>query len=43
MTGLLDWIDARFPLRKVAQEHALSYYSPKNFNAWYYFGSLAIF
>ncbi len=42
MNKLLTWFDDRFPVKKVAHEHALSYYSPKNFNVWYYFGSLAI-
>ncbi|MGH8512043.1 MAG: cytochrome b, partial [Gammaproteobacteria bacterium] len=40
---LLDWIDARFPLSKLWDEHAAKYYAPKNFNFWYYFGSLALF
>ncbi len=40
---LLDWIDARFPLSKLWNEHAAKYYAPKNFNFWYYFGSLALF
>ena len=37
----LAWIDARFPLTKVFEEHASKYYAPKNFNFWYYFGVLA--
>lgn len=41
-TGLLGWIDARFPLTKSIREHATEYYAPKNFNFWYYFGSLAL-
>jgi ubiquinol-cytochrome c reductase cytochrome b subunit len=41
-TGLLGWIDARFPLSKMWQEHLAEYYAPKNFNFWYYFGSLAL-
>lgn len=41
-TGALGWIDARFPLTKVWREHMAEYYAPKNFNFWYYFGSLAI-
>ncbi len=40
--GLLGWIDARFPLSKMMREHLSEYYAPKNFNFWYYFGSLAI-
>jgi len=41
-TGLLGWIDERFPLTKVWNEHLAQYYAPKNFNFWYYFGSLAM-
>ena len=40
--GLLAWIDARFPLTKMWNEHLAQYYAPKNFNFWYYFGSLAL-
>ncbi|MCZ6560665.1 MAG: cytochrome bc complex cytochrome b subunit [Gammaproteobacteria bacterium] len=42
MQGLLVWIDARFPLSKMWREHISEYYAPKNFNFWYYFGSLAM-
>jgi len=41
--GLLGWIDARFPLSKMWNEHLAQYYAPKNFNFWYFFGSLALF
>jgi ubiquinol-cytochrome c reductase cytochrome b subunit len=40
--GLLGWIDARFPLSQMWNEHLARYYAPKNFNFWYYFGSLAL-
>src|SRR5947199_8637898 len=40
--GLLEWIDARFPLTELWNEHAAKYYAPKNFNFWYFFGSLAL-
>ncbi len=40
--GLLTWIDQRFPLVSSWKEHLSEYYAPKNFNFWYYFGSLAI-
>ncbi|MCY4642137.1 MAG: cytochrome b N-terminal domain-containing protein [Gammaproteobacteria bacterium] len=40
--GLLGWIDARFPLSKMWREHLSEYYAPKNFNFWYFFGSLAL-
>jgi len=42
MEKLLAWIDDRFPLTKVWEEHLSKYYAPKNFNFWYYFGSLAV-
>lgn len=37
-----QWIDARFPMTKLWREHLSEYYAPKNFNFWYYFGSLAL-
>ncbi len=39
---LIGWIDDRFPLTKMWKEHLSEYYAPKNFNFWYYFGSLAL-
>jgi ubiquinol-cytochrome c reductase cytochrome b subunit len=42
MTALLNWIDARFPLTATWRAHLSEYYAPKNFNFWYYFGSLAV-
>jgi len=39
---LLTWIDNRFPLSKLFNEHMAQYYAPKNFNVWYVFGSLAL-
>ena len=41
-TGFLGWIDDRFPLTKMWKDHLSEYYAPKNFNFWYYFGSLAL-
>lgn len=41
-TGFLGWIDDRFPLTKLWNEHLAQYYAPKNFNFWYFFGSLAL-
>ncbi len=38
----LGWVDDRFPLSKLYNEHLGEYYAPKNFNFWYYFGSLAL-
>ena len=40
--AFLGWIDARFPLTKLWKEHLSEYYAPKNFNFWYFFGSLAL-
>ncbi len=42
MTRIIGWIDERFPLLKLWNEHMARYYAPKNFNFWYYFGSLAL-
>src|SRR4051812_39557057 len=37
------WIDTRFPtLGSEWRKHASEYYAPKNFNFWYFFGSLAL-
>ncbi|MRT01229.1 cytochrome bc complex cytochrome b subunit [Ralstonia pickettii] len=41
-TGLLGWIDARFPASDLWKAHLSEYYAPKNFNFWYFFGSLAL-
>src|SRR5258705_6674842 len=41
--GLLTWIDQRFPVMESLRSHLTEYYAPKNFNFWYYFGSLALF
>ena len=42
MNNKQNWIDQRFPLTKVWNEHLAEYYTPRNFNFWYFFGSLAI-
>ncbi|MBI5901523.1 MAG: cytochrome bc complex cytochrome b subunit [Rhodocyclales bacterium] len=42
LQGTLDWVDARFPLTANWKAHLSEYYAPKNFNFWYFFGSLAI-
>src|SRR5438270_11823481 len=41
-TGLLGWIDQRFPLTSLWKSQVSEYYAPKNFNFWYFFGSLAL-
>ena len=38
----LNWIDARFPLTVLWNTQLAEYYAPKNFNFWYFFGSLAL-
>ncbi len=36
------WIDDRFPMTKMWDDHLAKYYAPKNFNFWYFFGSIAL-
>ena len=43
MQRLLTWIDERFPLTALWESQWGKYVAPKNFNFWYYFGSLAAF
>ncbi len=38
----MQWLDARFPFTQLWNEHLARYYAPKNFNFWYYFGSLSL-
>ena len=40
--GLIGWIDARFPMTKMWEDHLSKYYAPKNFNFWYFFGALSL-
>jgi ubiquinol-cytochrome c reductase cytochrome b subunit len=42
MTNLVGWVDRRFPLTSTMKAHLTEYYAPKNFNFWYFFGSLAM-
>ncbi len=42
MVGTLAWVDKRFPLTSNIKAHLTEYYAPKNFNFWYFFGSLAL-
>lgn len=42
LEAMIGWIDARFPLTANWRAHLSEYYAPKNFNFWYYFGSLAM-
>ncbi|MDX1347366.1 MAG: cytochrome bc complex cytochrome b subunit [Thiomicrorhabdus chilensis] len=41
-SSLLGWLDRRYPLVSTWNEHVGEYYAPKNFNFWYFFGSLAL-
>jgi ubiquinol-cytochrome c reductase cytochrome b subunit len=42
LTALINWVDERFPLTATWKTHLSEYYAPKNFNFWYFFGSLAL-
>ncbi len=42
ISGVLTWVDQRFPMMSLWRDHLAEYYAPKNFNFWYYFGSLAM-
>ena len=42
MNKIIEWIDKRFPLTSNWKAHLSEYYAPKNFNFWYFFGSLAL-
>ena len=41
-TGILGWFDQRMPVMDFWNKHLAQYYAPKNFNVWYYFGSLGL-
>ena len=40
--GLLAWINKRLPVEEFIDSQLKGYYAPKNFNIWYFFGSLAL-
>jgi ubiquinol-cytochrome c reductase cytochrome b subunit len=40
--GIGDWINDRLPYREFIESQLTGYYAPKNFNFWYFFGSLAL-
>jgi ubiquinol-cytochrome c reductase cytochrome b subunit len=42
MNKLFQWFDARLPISSFWNAHLSGYYVPKNFNIWYFFGSLAL-
>lgn len=39
---IMRWTDERFPLSDFIDKQLLSYYAPKNFNFWYFMGSLSL-
>ncbi len=41
-TKLITWVDNRFPATQLWNDHMAKYYAPKNFNFWYFFGSLSL-
>jgi ubiquinol-cytochrome c reductase cytochrome b subunit len=41
--NVMDWVNARAPgMMPAYRKHMTEYYAPKNFNFWYFFGSLAL-
>ncbi|MCF5908060.1 cytochrome bc complex cytochrome b subunit [Aeromonas veronii] len=42
LSKLMGWIDYRFPLTAMYNDHMAKYPAPKNLNFWYFFGSLAM-
>ena len=42
LANLLAWFDKRLPVTEAWNKHLAQYPAPKNFNFWYFFGSLAM-
>jgi ubiquinol-cytochrome c reductase cytochrome b subunit len=40
--AFMAWVDERLPVTQFYNDHLAKYYAPKNFNFWYYMGSLAL-
>src|ERR1700730_4488126 len=40
--GFLGWLNKRLPVDEFISSQLTGYYAPKNFNIWYFFGSLAL-
>ncbi|HYB65790.1 MAG TPA: cytochrome bc complex cytochrome b subunit [Steroidobacteraceae bacterium] len=40
--GFWAWLNKRLPIDQFMASQVTEYYAPKNFNVWYYFGSLAL-
>ena len=41
-SGFRAWLNKRLPVDEFVNSQLLGYFAPKNFNFWYYFGSLAL-
>ncbi|MRI32314.1 cytochrome b [Endozoicomonas sp. OPT23] len=42
MSKFMGWVNERMSVTRVWEDHLSKYYAPKNFNFWYFFGSLAM-
>ncbi|MFM1885328.1 MAG: hypothetical protein RL026_485 [Pseudomonadota bacterium] len=42
MQALAAWVNKRLPVNALVEGHLTGYFAPKNFNIWYFFGSLAL-
>ena len=40
--GFRAWLNKRLPVDQFMADQLTGYYAPKNFNIWYFFGSLAL-
>ena len=40
--SLWVWLNKRLPIGEFIESQLIGYYAPKNFNIWYFFGSLAL-
>jgi ubiquinol-cytochrome c reductase cytochrome b subunit len=40
--GFRGWLNKRLPVDQFVADQLTGYYAPKNFNVWYFFGSLAL-
>jgi ubiquinol-cytochrome c reductase cytochrome b subunit len=40
--GFRAWLNKRLPVDEFVNSQLIGYFAPKNFNVWYYFGSLAL-
>src|ERR1700743_1329357 len=40
--GVIGWLYKRLPIQDFIESQLTGYYAPKNFNIWYFFGSLAL-